>query len=379
VAAPADTSAPSISGTPSDGATLTANNGTWFGSAPINYGYQWQRCASDGTSCQDITDATSATYDVLPSDMGSSLRLQVTATNSVGTTSAHSDATPAVSASSPANTSAPSISGTMREGSMLSADKGSWTGTDPITYAYQWRRCNSDGSGCSDVAGATDNNYVLSTSDSGKAIEVRVTGTNDAGSSSARSPQVLLRAPLFAEGFESGLTRWTNFGLTTQQSDAFAGSWSAHAVSTGSPTYATANLPSAQSDLTYRLHFKGNTLTWPSTGVYLLKLRTATNVSIVGVYADKLGRLSYRNDIGAIAVTSSTVLTPFDWHELAVHVTIAGTSGSIDMTLDGTHVPSFPKTENFGAGLVGKIQVGDNSSGRTFDVTSDEVIVDNGS
>jgi hypothetical protein len=61
-----------------------------------------------------------------------------------------------------------------------------------------------------------------------------------------------------------------------------------------------------------------------------------------------------------------------------VHVTIAGASGSIDMTLDGTHVSGLPKTENFGTALLAKFQVGDNSTGRNFDVASDEVVVGNG-
>jgi hypothetical protein len=278
------------------------------------------------------------------------------------------------------NTTAPSISGTMREGNTLTADKGSWSGSDPISYAYQWRRCNSDGSGCADVAGATSGTYVLSTADSGRAVAVRVTGTNNAGSSSAASSSVALRTPLFADGFESGLTRWTNFGLTTWQTDAFAGSSSARAFSSaGTASYATAPLSPAQTDLTYRLHFKSNTASWPSTGVYLLKMRTAANGSVVGVYVTSTGRLSYRNDVGAVAYSSPVILTTGEWHEVSVHVTIAGTSSSIDLTLDGTHVPAFPRTENFGTAAIGKIQVGDNSTGRNFDVSADEAIVDNGS
>src|SRR5207249_11513081 len=62
---------------------------------------------------------------------------------------------PATSAPTPPSaTSLPTISGTAQQGQTLSASTGSWSGTTPLSYAYQWQRCNSSGGSCTPVAGA---------------------------------------------------------------------------------------------------------------------------------------------------------------------------------------------------------------------------------
>ena len=87
----------------------------------------------------------------------------------------------------PANTALPTISGTMRDGEMLSSTTGTWTGSGPITYSHQWRRCDSGGGSCADIPGATGATYVLTPADVGKRLRVRVTAENSAGPASAES------------------------------------------------------------------------------------------------------------------------------------------------------------------------------------------------
>ena len=87
----------------------------------------------------------------------------------------------------PVNTVAPSISGSPKEGSTLTASNGTWSGGTPMSFAYQWRRCDKSGAACIDIAGATAKIYAAVAADVGFTLMVRVTATNSAGSSSATS------------------------------------------------------------------------------------------------------------------------------------------------------------------------------------------------
>lgn len=100
---------------------------------------------------------------------------------------ATSPPTPVVVASPPANSASPSISGSAEVGEALTASSGSWSGTQPISFAYQWRRCDASGEGCTDIAAATEPTYALVSADEGSTVRVRVAASNAAGSSSADS------------------------------------------------------------------------------------------------------------------------------------------------------------------------------------------------
>ena len=85
-----------ISGSAQVGNTLTVSNGTWTGTNPITYVYEWQRCDSAGANCVAISGATSSTYTLVAADVGFRIRSRVTATNSRGSTPADSAATAVV-------------------------------------------------------------------------------------------------------------------------------------------------------------------------------------------------------------------------------------------------------------------------------------------
>ena len=88
--------------------------------------------------------------------------------------------------SPPTNTALPAISGSAIQGETLAASPGSWSGA-PTAFAYQWLRCDSAGAGCAAVAGAVSASFLLTATDAGSTLRVRVTASNAGGSSAATS------------------------------------------------------------------------------------------------------------------------------------------------------------------------------------------------
>ena len=83
---------------------------------------------------------------------------------------------------------APAITGTPRVGETLTVDTGRIADSDGMTapaFSYQWVR--NDGSGNSDIFGATAATYTLTTEDLGRTIRVRVTFTDDGGNAETRT------------------------------------------------------------------------------------------------------------------------------------------------------------------------------------------------
>jgi DNA-binding beta-propeller fold protein YncE len=191
---PSNTAPPTITGTARRGETLTEHHGAWTGS-PTGYGYQWMRCDSGGSSCSNISGATDQTYVLTQDDVGHTIRVAETATNAGGTSdAAGSDQTDVVQDLSPVNVGPPSIAGTAQQGQTLTEHHGSWTNS-PASYDYQWQRCNSGGTSCADIPGATAQTYALGAEDVGQTIAVQETATNSGGASapatSAATPVVV--------------------------------------------------------------------------------------------------------------------------------------------------------------------------------------------
>lgn len=159
---------PSITGTAQEGQTLTASAGTWTGTGTISYTYTWQ---SGGATAQTTgpTAATTDTYNIAATDVGKTIDVQVTATDS---TPPSASATSTPTAVVTGNTVPPSITGVAQEGQILTTTQGTWTGGP--TLSDQWESCTTT---CTPISGATGSTYTVAAGDVAHTIEVVETAT----------------------------------------------------------------------------------------------------------------------------------------------------------------------------------------------------------
>jgi hypothetical protein len=201
------------------------------------------------------------------------------------------------------------------------------------------------------------------------------------GLSGDRTATTPIAATLFHDGFESGdFSNWTsNSGLVAQQTQVFRGSWAAEATATGAATPGPSAFKdiSPQTSLYYETWF--NILS-QTTNVNLLRFRsTAAANALVTLFVTSTGKLGLRNEFPTpgVSTISSTSVTPNAWHTAQAHVTINGTSSSTEVWLDGTPITDLSLGPiDLGTAPIGRLELGDPSLSRTFDVAFDNVIAD---
>jgi len=177
---------PTISGTAQVGQVLTADPGTWV-PMPTTFGYQWLR---NGAA---IAGATAPTYTAVAADAGASVSVRVSGTPAGGTAASATSAAVTVAAA-PVTVvpGTPTISGTPRVGSVLTANTGTWSPSG-LSFTYQWVRNGAV------IAGATARTYTAVAADAGATVSVRVTGTPAGGAGvSATSAGVVIAVTITA-------------------------------------------------------------------------------------------------------------------------------------------------------------------------------------
>lgn len=179
---PINTASPTVSGSSTQGQTLSVTNGSWntnLAYAPTSYTYAWVRNGSI------IPGATSSTYTTVTADIGNPITCQVTAVNNRGTTPVISSNSITIVSALPGPPSNLSLSNSTTtpgafsvstsSGSTTSAT-GSWTAA---TSATSYSASTSFGSISADTGART---FSISGGSSGSSYTVTITAFNSSGS-----------------------------------------------------------------------------------------------------------------------------------------------------------------------------------------------------
>ncbi|MCU1479922.1 MAG: hypothetical protein JWQ19_708 [Subtercola sp.] len=156
------TPAPTVTGIAQLGQTLSLAAGAWAPGA-VAFVYQWN---VGGVA---VPGANSMTFQPRTSDVGLTVTATVTGSEAGYVSASQTSlATAAVLGYAFTTIPKPTISGTLRVGSTLTAKTGTWAPV-PTTFVYQWN------SGGLPITGATAATYLLQPTDLGAAITVTVT------------------------------------------------------------------------------------------------------------------------------------------------------------------------------------------------------------
>jgi len=169
---------PVVSGTPEVGKELKCSEGTWEGRPTPTPTYRWRRDE------HEIPGQTASSYTVTTEDEGHTLDCKVTEKNEAGEAFAFSNSvTPPGHKPQPVEGQPPRVEaeGAGNVGDTLTCEHGGWTGTQPITFSYQWLL------GGTEISGATGQTLLIQATYEGKSVSCRVTAKNIVGEVNAAS------------------------------------------------------------------------------------------------------------------------------------------------------------------------------------------------
>ncbi|MGC4174605.1 5'-nucleotidase C-terminal domain-containing protein [Demequina sp.] len=153
------TAVPAIAGTAKVGSTLTASSDDW-GPAPVDVVYEWY---AGGTKV-----GTGPTLELTAALVGEEVIVKATGTKTGFATASTTSAAITVQGGT-ITTATPTIAGTAKVGSTLTAKAGMWQPSG-VRFAYQWFA-----NGVA-IAGATGSTFVPTSAQYGKQVTVEVTG-----------------------------------------------------------------------------------------------------------------------------------------------------------------------------------------------------------
>jgi subtilisin family serine protease len=262
---------PVIKGSAAVGQQLSAVTGTW-GPAPVALQVQWLR---NGVP---IDGGGSPLYRVRTADAGQAISVTVSGTKE-GYTPATRTSDPVPVANLLTETPTPTLSGTARAHSMLTARPGTW-GPAPVILRYQWNRSGRP------IPGATSPTYRLTTADAGRTVTVTVTGSKAGHSSVSKTSAPKQVARIFSKKPTPKISGAARVGATLR---AEAGTWGPSTVK-----------------LRYQWHRSGKPIAGADSSTYRLRAADAGKKITVTVTGSKSG-------YGTVSKTSASRSVPSHW------------------------------------------------------------------
>lgn len=251
-------SVPAPTGTLTQNSVLTASSGTWNGTTPIFFLFQWKRCTSSsgadsaGNTCANISGATGSTYQLTSSDVGTYIRVGVRARSLVQLNYTSEVLSPSVGlvTGPPAfpptppvnwpklvtnNLSAPWGTTFTIDPSSLAGEEWNQNGSpQPTTFTYLWDRCDANGNNCVQF-NHVGISYTTTVADVNHKIRARVIGKIGSATSDDRlagltgavfeKTPTALSAPRIAGQAFVGRTLNSTVGSWTGNGPTYARRW----------------------------------------------------------------------------------------------------------------------------------------------------------
>jgi len=183
---PVPTPTMTLTGALNVGQTLTAAAGTWS-PTPDSFRYVWKRGSSASTTTwTTISGQSGSSYVLSAADRGKFIRVEVTgikAGSSPTTVSKVSGS--AIAAGTFATTATPTITGTLKVRSVLTANEGTWN-PRPDSFTYRWMSSSTAEGNYTAISGATAKTYTLKAADRNRFIKVVITAVKAGYTTSAQ-------------------------------------------------------------------------------------------------------------------------------------------------------------------------------------------------
>ena len=182
---------------------------------------------------------------------------------------------------------------------------------------------------------------------------------------------------LFSDSFDAtgDLSLWSgDKSLTVKDDLGIGGGFAARGTSNGKPSYASSRIRSPSTDVFVRIRFR--IMEQGNNQIALLRLRTVAGDPVLTLFVSPTGALGYHVNVSDRTVESIAVIAHETWHEVQVHARVAGNDSEVAVWLDEQAAPDLNQSLGLGSDTIGRIDLGDNSAGRTFDVLFDDVIAD---